>query len=256
MSRSSTKISFDNGRGKKLSGIIDSPTEIPIYATAVIAPCFTCVKESNGAAKISRALAERGIATLRFDTIGVGESAGDQADTDFSSRIADIVAACHALPDRPRILIGHSISGTAGISAMEQLSFIDMLATVCSPSDPRAVIEKFRAQGLMDESGDGDIAINVLGASIPFRRSFVSDLLSHDVEAVTRNLQKPVLVFHAPADRIVSYSNAETIAARAPQAELIRMADTATHLFEKGSGDAEFVADVIVARLKSIDSGG
>ncbi len=49
--------------------------------------------------RISRALAERGIAVLRFDFTGLGESDGDFADTNFSSNLEDLVAAAE-LPAR------------------------------------------------------------------------------------------------------------------------------------------------------------
>ena len=50
-------------------------------------------------AHISRTLAEAGIAVLRFDFTGLGESEGDFADTNFSSNVADLIAAAEFLSD-------------------------------------------------------------------------------------------------------------------------------------------------------------
>ncbi|MER8125068.1 osmotically inducible protein C, partial [Acinetobacter baumannii] len=66
-------------------------------AWAIFAHCFTCGKNSLAATRISRALAERGIATLRFDFTGLGESGGEFGDAGFAADVADLVAAAHWL---------------------------------------------------------------------------------------------------------------------------------------------------------------
>lgn len=213
---------------------------------AVVGPCFTCVKESNGALKISRALAARGIAALRFDTTGVGESEGVLAETNFTTRIADILAANAAIEKEyaaPRLFVGHSISGTAALSAGKHLPHVEVIATVGSPSDPAATIEKFRQQGLMQETQDS-VTINVIGRPVVFAKSFVDDMLSQTVVEDTAKMAQKLIIFHAPNDAIVSWDNAETLKMRAGnKAELVRLADTATHLLERGSADADFIAD-------------
>lgn len=239
------KFSFRNANGETLSGIIETPEGEPrLYA--VFGPCFTCVKESNGAVRISRALAERGIATLRFDTSGVGESEGVLAKATFSSRITDIISACKALGAAyaaPRLFVGHSISGTAILSAARHISSLEVIATVCSPSDPQSTIEKFRRQGILTEA-EGGVIINVVGRPTFFETGFVEDMMAQRTIEDTPRIAQKLFIFHAPNDKIVSYDNAETLLARAGKnAELVRLADTATHLFEKGADDAAFIAE-------------
>ena len=51
---------------------------------------------------------------LRFDFTGLGESEGDFADTNFSSNVEDLIAACRFLGAdyrAPRLMIGHSLGG-------------------------------------------------------------------------------------------------------------------------------------------------
>ena len=75
---------------------------------------FTCGKNSLAATRISRALAQQGIATLRFDFTGLGESEGDFGRGGFSSSVADIVAAVHWMQSTigmPALLVGHSLGG-------------------------------------------------------------------------------------------------------------------------------------------------
>ena len=68
------------------------------------------------ATEISAALVERGIAVLRFDFTGLGESEGDFGGSGFSSNVDDLVAAAEYLErewEAPALLIGHSLGGAA-----------------------------------------------------------------------------------------------------------------------------------------------
>ena len=87
------KISFENASGHQLAALLDLPAEGEPVAYALFAHCFTCSKDYKGVVRISRALAAEGIAVLRFDFTGLGESGGDFADTNFSSNVADLVSA-------------------------------------------------------------------------------------------------------------------------------------------------------------------
>lgn len=252
MSRKSIKYSFDNGRGEKLAAILDTPEGAPdIYG--VFGPCFTCPKESHGAAKICRALAERNIAMLRFDTTGVGGSEGDATAGNFTSRIADIIAACAFVAAEfapPRLLVGHSMSGTAALSAVKSIPSIEVVATAGSPADPAHTIAKFRQQNGITPRADGLIDIMVINRNIPFRPGFIDDMLAQQVPADTAAIRQKVFAFHAPNDGIVDFREAEQIARTAPNGTLVRLADEATHLFENRADDAEFVAQTLADWFK------
>ena len=89
-------VEFENRTGQSLSGILDLPTEEPV-AYALFAHCFTCSKNLKSITNISRAMSGSGIAVLRFDFTGLGESDGEFADTNFSSNVEDLVDAAEFL---------------------------------------------------------------------------------------------------------------------------------------------------------------
>src|SRR2546422_11119606 len=89
MAPNTRAISFPGESGAPLSARLDAPTESPL-GYALFAHCFTCSKDSKAATYVSAALAERGIAVLRFDFTGLGGSEGDFANTNFSSNIGEI----------------------------------------------------------------------------------------------------------------------------------------------------------------------
>lgn len=256
MERISEKTSFDNGHGDFLAGIIDRPTG-DVIAWAVMGPCFTCVKESHASSKVARALAERGVGVLRFDTTGFGASTGDALATNLTTRINDLIAACNhvaALYAPPRIMIGHSMSGTAALSAAPQVASIDTVVTIGSPCDTQTTIARFQRDRLIsvDPEQRDHIIINVLGRPVPFYANFVDDLMAGTVAADTARITGTVIAAHAKNDDIVEYENAETIAKRATSARaasVFTLPDTAGHLLMKGSADAELLADKIIQSL-------
>jgi putative redox protein len=248
MGRRSLRHRFDNGRGQELAGTFDLPEGVPLRGYGVFAPCFTCVKDAHAAAKVCRALAEKGIGMLRFDVTGLGESAGNFAETNFTTRRLDIMAAVSAVIaayDAPKLLIGHSISGTAALSAVPYLEDIRLLATIGAPDDPAHIIAKFRARNEIEDKGDM-VQVIVAGRPILFRKSFVEDMLAQNVGADIEKIAARLLIFHAPYDNIVDFENARNIYDRATcEKELIPLDNEATHLFENRQDDALFVAETI-----------
>jgi putative redox protein len=247
MNRKNIRLFFSNGRGQKLSGILDMPAGEPLLY-GVFAPCFTCTKEAHAAHKVCRALSERGVAMLRFDMTGLGESEGNFADHNFSTRILDIIAACHALGAEyqpPKFLIGHSISGTAALAAARHLPQLQALATLGAPRDPAYVLEKFKRNKHIEFRGD-DIDLTIAGRRVTVRKTFIDDMSRHDVAKETAEYGRKLFVFHAPHDEIVGFENAQTIFDRATgDRELLPLSEPATHLLEQGDGDARTIAEII-----------
>ena len=117
------RIEFPNAAGETLSGILSLPVTKP-RAYALFAHCFTCTKNLKAATNISRSMTEAGIAVLRFDFTGLGESEGSFADSNFSSNVDDLVAAARFLDterEAPSILLGHSLGGTAVLQAAKEI---------------------------------------------------------------------------------------------------------------------------------------
>jgi putative redox protein len=91
------KFQFTNSSDRELAGLLELPEQTqPVTEYATFAHCFTCGKDIAVATRISRSLAAKGIAGLRFDFTGLGNSDGDFANTNFSSNVNDLLVATHA----------------------------------------------------------------------------------------------------------------------------------------------------------------
>jgi len=75
MPAKSFRLHFFGSNDAELAAYLETPPGEP-RAYALFAHCFTCSKDLKPVFRISRALAEAGIAVLRFDFTGLGESAG------------------------------------------------------------------------------------------------------------------------------------------------------------------------------------
>jgi len=62
---------FSNSSAQELAGLLELPEQTrPKTHYAIFAHCFTCGKDIAAATRISRSLAAKGIAVLRFDLSG------------------------------------------------------------------------------------------------------------------------------------------------------------------------------------------
>lgn len=223
-------VTFESHHGGRLVGVIDRPAKEP-EAYALFAHCFTGGKDSAAARRVSRALVERGMAVLRFDFAGIGESDGDFADTTFTSNVADIHAAVDFLRERhtaPSLIVGHSLGGAAVLAAAADLD-VDAVATIGAPSAPEHVTHLFTdSVAAIEANGYAEVSI----AGRPFRigKAFLDDLGSQRLADRVAALKRPLLLLHAPTDEIVGIHNAAAIyeAARHPKSYI--SLDGADHL--------------------------
>jgi len=242
------KHEFKNKDGQTLSARLDLPLDGRPLAYALFAHCFTCSKNIKAIAHISRALTREGLAVLRFDFTGLGESEGDFADTNFSSNVDDLVAAADFLEsnyEAPRILIGHSFGGAAVLQAAARISASTAVVTIAAPADPQHVKQ---ALGSLTETiqSRGEADVNLAGRKFTLKKQFLDDLEFVNIKATLQNLNRALLVLHSPLDETVGIENAAQIfqAARHPKSFI--SLDKADHLLSDPE-DSLYAGSVIAA---------
>lgn len=247
MAADRSHVQFSNGRGESLAARLELPEGEP-RAWALFAHCFTCSKDIVAAGRISRGLAARGIAVLRFDFTGIGNSDGDLANESFSSNVDDLLAAAAYLRDTyaaPSLLVGHSFGGAAVAMAAPRLDGVKALVTIAAPSDPSHV-ESLLGDDLEEIEREGKAEVELAGRPFTISSAFVDDLRAHSVEKALGEFDGAVLVLHAPRDEIVSVDHAATLFGAARHPKSFVSLDTADHLLT-GKDDAAYAAETIAA---------
>ncbi len=240
-------IRFPGALGMPLAARLDLPAEAP-RAYALFAHCFTCSKESLAATRIGAALTARGFGVLRFDFTGLGGSGGDFANTNFSSNVADLVAAANWLRgahQAPAILIGHSLGGAAVLAAAHEIPEAVAVATIGAPYEPGHVQHLF-ADAAPAINANGEAEVTLAGRKFNIRKQFLDDLASQNSQQRLGELHKALLVLHSPRDTYVNIDNAARIFMAAKHPKSFVSLDTADHLLT-GKADAVYVAEVLAA---------
>lgn len=241
------RVRFDNGNGLELTGLVDLPSGVP-RAFALFAHCFTCGKNLRAARIISDTLAAAGIATMRFDFTGLGQSEGDFADTSFSSNVDDLRAAVRFLEKNyqaPQLLLGHSLGGTAVLQVAGDVTSARAVATIGSPARPTHVAHLLESSRQTLER-DGIATVSLGGREFQLKKSFLDDLEQHDLPNAIRRLRKALLIFHSPNDEIVEIENASELYRAALHPKSFVSLDGADHLLSD-EDDARYVAATLAA---------
>ena len=249
-----TALTIDCPTGHTLAAKLDEP-EGDASGYAVFAHCFTCSKDSIAAARVSRALAARGVGVLRVDFTGLGESGGEFGASTFSGNLGDLRAACAWLMEHrqaPGLLIGHSLGGAAvlGLAGQEwdELAGVRAVATIGAPADPEHVVHLFEA-GLDEIRREGTAQVSIGGRPFRVGAALVEDLEQQEpkrnIERLSRS-GKALMIFHSPVDQIVSIDNAATIYGWARHPKSFVSLNRADHLLTN-KADAEMVSGVLAA---------
>ena len=244
---SRTKATFKNSNGESLAGLLEIPNE-PVKSYALFAHCFTCSKDIAAASRITRTLAQQGIAVLRFDFTGLGNSDGDFSNTNFSSNLQDLICAAKFLAQNyaaPSLLIGHSLGGAAVLAMAQQISSVKAVVTIGAPATAKHVQHLFAdvRDELLDKSS---VSVNLAGRNFKIKRQLIKDLQRHNSSDHIGDLNKALLIFHSPTDKIVSIAEAARIYSAAKHPKSFVSLDNADHLLSRRE-DADYVANVLAA---------
>lgn len=228
----SKRLRFPNQNQHKLAAYLDVPESGKPRAYALLAHCFTCGKNLKSMVNINKELTTHGIAVLRFDFTGIGESQGDFSETNFFSNVDDLFSAAKYLEqefEALTLLIGHSMGGAAALQVAQQISSVKAVVTLAAPSSPDHLSDILQ-QTRCEAESEGAAEVTIGGKTFTLKKQFFENLERVKMQETIRNLNKPLLIMHAPNDDTVHVDNAAEIfrAARHPKSYI--SLDKAGHL--------------------------
>lgn len=229
----SIKLSIPNQQSELLDARLDLPANNSAAKYAIICHCFTCTKETITTSRVSRGLAQHGIAILRFDFTGLGKSQGNFADSNFTSMINDILSINEFMKKHYQpasILLGHSMGGTAALLASTKIETCESVITIASPSHPSHVLHHFDKALTGLESGK-DSEIIVAGTAYPVKPQFITDVRQYAFQENLNNFDKNILSIRAGKDTLVSGKDADEIIQYTSGLHELFEIENADHLF-------------------------
>jgi hypothetical protein len=199
--------------------------------------------KANSYKLVSEGLAQKGIASLRYDKRGVGKSSSPgmkEADLRFDDYISDVKSWINYLIDSVKykrlVLIGHSegallasiagqedrVDGVVLVSGMGR-SFDEVIAEQISRSAPVAIQQE--SQTIMDSLKSGSLVSEVPSyfnaLYRPTVQPYLISLLKYAPLAQAAMLQKPVLILQGDADTQIQVQDAKALAGVVKQSQLV-----------------------------------
>jgi len=199
--------------GYEMAAELDLPAEgYPEYF-CIYVPCFTCTKNIRVLKHISKQLVSRGVALLRFDFPGLGESEGDFAETTYSTNLKNIRLAAKWLEENyeaPKLGIGHSMGGSAMMKFAQEYDPMEILVTIAAPSTPDHLCHVL-TKNVKEAEETGKSVRTIGGIDFTLTKQFFDDLSENGKDYDLSKLKKPILVLHSPDDQTVSLDEARKI---------------------------------------------
>lgn len=182
-------------------------------------------------ARLSRGLAARGVAALRFDATGLGESPGDFSATGFASWVADALAAAEAmrpLVGAPQAVAGLSLGGAAALAVAARLKDAKGACAVNAPASPAHLLGVL--PGLDAVRRHGTAPVEVAGRRVRLGARLLDELAAADPAAEFAKSGKALLALHAPGDDLVPFAEAQKLTGAHPGPKRLVRLEGGDHL--------------------------
>lgn len=216
--------------GLQLSGVLNTPDkESPVI---IFSHGFGSDKSSQRLfVRAGREFAKNGLATLRFDSRGCGDSEGYYKDYNMTTKLRDIKAAVNFAKIQNNInpnkigLTGISYGGSASIifaSKNKEIKCVDVWAPgILQEGFGPAFIEEAMRRGSVTSYFGGNV----------YKEQIIDDKKYNMYRQVSK-LQIPIQITHGDMDRVVPLSEGEQLFENAKDPKKINIIKGAGHDFE------------------------
>lgn len=200
-------LTFQDAQRHRVSAILSQPEE-PTSTVVVLCHGFLSSKNSTTNKTLTRMLNDRGLATLRFDFFGQGESEGLLEDITISLAVGQAKAAVALVRSRgfKKIgLVGSSFGGLVSILTAAQQPAIDCLALKCPVVD---FAEEFCLEFGPEEMARWqatDTIPNLMGGTgrIRLKYRMYEDCRQHIGYGPAAHITTPTLIVQGECDELV-----------------------------------------------------
>lgn len=202
-------------QGKKIYGILHLPHN-PFPPCVIVSHGLFSSKESEKLVEIGETFSAQGIAVIRYDHQGCGESEGDLRATTTSARIKDLEAIVDLAVHHPLLgdrlgLLGSSMGGFISVFTGASVPRVRALALWATPARLGGKRQGTEKEALLLDT-------------------FYDDAEKYDAEEAIKRVSNCILL-HGEKDEIVPFSHAR---------ELYQAAHTPKHLEAFSEGDHRF----------------
>ncbi len=210
----SERVRFDNG---ETAAILTTPDTAGPFPVVLLCHGFLSSKESATNRALSQRLPALGIATLRFDFFGHGESRGPFQELTLTRCLNQTKVALSWLKafGSPRIgLIGGSFGGLVALHTAAQCADLSVLGLKCPVFDyPPLWRERLGEAGMRGWQEEGNLSFMGPAGKARLGYAFYEDLARYDGERAAAEIRCPTRIVHGDADEYVPVSQSQRLLA-------------------------------------------
>lgn len=241
------QIVFEN-KGQKLYGMLHLPDEGGRAPVVALFHGFTGtrVEPHRIFVKMARELMAHGIAALRFDFRGSGESEGDFVDMTVEGEISDALKSLDFLQAQPELdpdcigVLGLSLGGLVAAYVAGRGTRVKSLAlwaalglveevTLLDEEHQEAAQQQLAERGFIDRGG------NLMGVA------FIEGLTHMRPLEEVAHYQGPALIIHGTGDEALSVRNASAYQKAIPERTELHIVEGADHTFDSREWEREVI---------------
>ncbi|SEH05501.1 esterase [Candidatus Venteria ishoeyi] len=215
------KVWMKDELGRKVCGILSKPKVKNVFLPIVLlVHGFTSDKYSKTYVSLANDLAKKGIASLRIDFFGHGESQGNFSDITITNALKSVRAALDYINelgfvDKNRIgIAGASLGGELSNISSSKFKEISCTALLCSVSSYIEIFKKgFRGINVSEwkKKGYAEIIRKRNNAKLRLNYSFYKDTIKYDGYKYGAKIKYPVLLVHGDNDISVDISQSKRL---------------------------------------------
>jgi uncharacterized protein len=236
---SGQRVKFPHGP-LTLAGCFDLPKAEGRVPLVILLHGFTGWKEEEHLAGLAQSLAKAGIAALRYDAPGSGESSGTFADDYRLSNYLDsvesainFVSALNFVDTDRMAIWGHSMGGYVAMASA--IRYAGKFQAVCGsqPSSGKGSVPTEQEEQWKRTGWASFANLHFRRLDLPYE--FYQDRKDHDIFAVIDKLAVPLLLIGGTRDELVPAVDVQKIYAAAPEPKTYEEFNV-NHFYKKAPG--------------------
>jgi pimeloyl-ACP methyl ester carboxylesterase len=232
------RLSFVDPSGHRVASILAVP-EGSTDRIVVLCHGFLSGKNSTTNKTLTRMLTERGIATLRFDFFGQGDSQGPFEALTNTLAVGQTLSALDLVRQKGyrRVgLMGSSFGGLIAILTAAQRTDLACLALKCPVVDFAEELRLEFGEAEMGRWKATDTVPNIMGGTdrVALRYAFYEDCLRHIGYEPARSITAPTVIVQGDQDEHVPLHQSRELYEALQVKKHLEMLPGADHQFTKG----------------------
>ena len=229
-------VDMQDAEGRQVSATLSTPAA-PTDRGVVLCHGFMGFKDSVTNRTLGRLLADRGVATLRFDFFGHGRSAGNLHDLLLTTLIGQAESALAFMRGRGyrRLsLFGSSFGGLVALLAASRSPWLTALALRCPVADfPELLRQQFGRIAVELWRRMGTVPASI--GHVPVHGRFYDDCLRYDAFQAASALTVPTLIVHGDRDELIPVEQVRRLYSCIPSQKQFHLLPGADHRFSSAA---------------------